>query len=132
MTTHTMATRFCTQLGSSWQRLARQLAPGAILTRLLTPRALPSCIEIAAAPPIAPPSRPAPLRDWLDSLVLMAVPKKRLSYTRKRVRQAGQQRMRGPYLQSHQSMCPVCERMRSPHRVCGREDCRTYWKHRWF
>lgn len=120
---------------ASLRSLTQQLAPGAVLSRLLAPRAPPPlCIEYAAAPHRTPSPllRPAALSDWLEGILLMAVPKKRLSYTRKRVRQAGQTRMRGPHLQSHQSMCPVCERMRVPHRVCGREDCRTYWKHRWF
>uniref|UniRef100_A0A7S0J1V0 Large ribosomal subunit protein bL32m n=1 Tax=Calcidiscus leptoporus TaxID=127549 RepID=A0A7S0J1V0_9EUKA len=71
------------------------------------------------------------LRLWWDALLLMAAPKKRTSYTRKRVRQAGQIAMRAPKLKPHLSMCPVCERMRAPHRVCEREDCKTYFKHRW-
>jgi len=70
--------------------------------------------------------------DWLSGILLMAAPKKRTSYTRKRTRQAGIQRIRGPHLKSHMYMCPVCERMREPHKVCGREDCQTYFKHRWF
>ena len=57
--------------------------------------------------------------------VLMAVPKKKVSYTRKRKRIAGFQAVRGPKLQSHLYMCPVCERMRAPHRVCDRHDCST-------
>jgi hypothetical protein len=38
---------------------------------------------------------------------------------------------RGPKLKSHLSICPVCERTRAPHRVCDREDCKTYFQHRW-
>lgn len=76
------------------------------------------------------PTTASPLEGWLG-LLLMAVPKKRTSYTRKRVRRAGQLATRGPKLQAHMNMCPVCERMRAPHRVCDREDCRTYFKHRW-
>ena len=56
----------------------------------------------------------------------MAVPKKKISYTRKRKRIAGLQAITGSKLQTHLYMCPVCERMRAPHRVCGREDCSTY------
>ena len=100
----------------------------------------------------------------LDGLLRMAVPKKKVSYTRKRKRIAGVQAVRGPKLQTHLYMCPVCvrahflltrslndfaqapasterrtdrfthsqERMRATHRVCGREDCSTYFKHKWF
>ena len=68
----------------------------------------------------------------LEGLLLMAVPKKKISYTRKRVRQAGHRKIRGPFLKAHMSICPVCERMREPHRVGGREDCQTSWRHRWF
>ena len=61
--------------------------------------------------------------------LLMAVPKKRTSYTNKRIRRAGQirnwLRLHGP--KEHIYMCPVCERMRLPHRVCDREDCKTYF-----
>lgn len=88
--------------------------------------------EASADQCLAPPQNASALSALLDSILLMAVPKKKVSYTRKRVRQAGQIRARGPFLQSHMSICPVCERMRAPHRVCGREDCRTYFKHRWF
>ena len=121
----------------SWTKIYRRaasLAPGAVLSRLLMPRAAPPlCIEYVTASPTSLRSMaPQTLLDWFDGILLMAVPKKRVSYTRKRVRQAGQQRMFGPQLQPHVYMCPVCERMRVPHRVCGREDCRTYWKHRWF
>ena len=123
---------------SAFSVLARKLAPGAMLARLLPPQPpVPLRFEHAIAPlgashsPVHPAGN-STLFDWLEGIVLMAVPKKRLSYTRKRVRQAGQIRARGPHLQSNQYMCPVCERMRLPHRVCDREDCRTYWKHRWF
>ena len=115
------------------------LAPAAILPTVLqqwrTPPVLPPtaplllpAVDAAPSPPRSPPQ---PLLEWLDGLMLMAVPKKKISYTRKRVRQAGHRKIRGPFLQSHMSMCPVCERMRAPHRVCGREDCQTYWRHRW-
>ena len=67
-----------------------------------------------------------------DGLLLMAVPKKRVSYTRKRKRIAGVQAVRGPKLQPHLYMCPVCERMRAPHRVCDRQDCSTYYVNKWF
>ena len=46
----------------------------------------------------------------LDGLLLMAVPKKKVSYTRKRKRIAGVQAVRGPKLQTHLYMCPVCVR----------------------
>lgn len=64
-------------------------------------------------------------------ILLMAAPKRRTSYSRKRIRQNAQILMRGPKLQDHLSICPVCERTRAPHRVCDREDCKTYFKHRW-
>ena len=38
---------------------------------------------------------------------------------------------RGPHLKTTMNMCAVCERMRLPHRVCDREDCKTYFKSRW-
>ena len=68
----------------------------------------------------------------LDSILLMAAPKKRTTYRRKRVRRAGQLAQKGPHHKEHVYMCPVCERMRVPHRVCDREDCQTYFRHRWF
>ena len=69
---------------------------------------------------------------WLVDVLLMAVPKKRRSYTRKRIRQAGLIRMRGPKPKDTIYTCPVCERMRQPHRVCEREDCSTLMQGRWF
>jgi ribosomal protein L32 len=72
----------------------------------------------AAAPPAA--SSASSLAELLlDGLLRMAVPKKKVSYTRKRKRIAGFQAIRGPKLQTHMYMCPTCERMRGPHRVCG-------------
>ena len=99
------------------------------------PPALPLLLAPAGAPAAAPASGAAPpsLTDvLLDPLMRMAVPKKKVSYTRKRIKIAGFQAIRGPKLQTHMYMCPVCERMRAPHRVCGREDCATYFKHKWF
>ena len=63
--------------------------------------------------------------------LLMAVQKKRVSYMRKRIRQHGRWVARGPHLKTTMNMCAVCERMRLPHRVCDREDCKTYFKSRW-
>ena len=74
------------------------------------------------------PTQPESL---LPSILLMAVPKNRRTYPRKRVRQGAHIRERGPKPQHHLSQCPVCERMRMPHRVCEREDCETYFVHRW-
>lgn len=77
----------------------------------------------AAAPP------PQSLSSLLmDSLLRMAVPKRRVTRRTVRIRQAGYQKARGPQHKSHMYMCPVCERFRLPHRVCGREDCQTYFK----
>ena len=120
-----------------------------------------------AAP--APGGSSSRISDWLGGILLMAVPKKRMSYHVKRVRQAGHMRTKGPHVQKHMYLCPVCERhaysehepaagrstpasawtqliladsglivcgltgrMRVPHRVCEREDCQTYFKHRWY
>ena len=109
-----------------WQRVGAFIAP--------SPPALPLlAIDSSAAAERAPSPRSSSLADvLLDGFLRMAVPKKRLSYTRKRKRIAGFQAMRGPKLQTHMYMCPVCERLRLPHRVCGREDCSTYFKHKWF
>ena len=54
-----------------------------------------------------------------------------VSYMRKRIRQHGRWVARGPHLKTTMNMCAVCERMRLPHRVCDREDCKTYFKSRW-
>ena len=43
----------------------------------------------------------------LDRLLRMAVPKKKVSYTRKRKRIAGFQAIRGPKLKTHMYLCPV-------------------------
>ena len=86
---------------------------------------------VGAPPPAAAAGTPL-FQRAVDALLLMAAPKKRRSYTRNRVRRHGQQEARGPHLKGHMYMCPVCERMRAPHRVCGSEHCQTYWKHRWF
>ena len=67
-----------------------------------------------------------------DGLLKYIAPKKRTSYTRKRVRRNQQIAMRGPKLKPHLYICPVCERTRAPHRVCDREDCKTYFRSRWY
>ena len=105
-----------------WQRLGiTAWQPWAPLPQLIAPAGAPS----------AAPSRS--LADvLLDGLMLMAVPKKRVSYARKAKRTAGRNQISGPKLQTHLYMCPVCERMRAPHRVCDRQDCSTYFKHKWF
>ena len=69
---------------------------------------------------------------WLIDVMLMAAPKNRKSYMRKRNRQHSQMRHSGPKHKAHIYMCPVCERNRLPHRVCDREDCKTYFSHKWF
>ena len=96
--------------------------------------AAPPALECAliGMPPTSEAPQRTPLSSLFDGLLLMAVPKKRVSYTKKRVRRGGQVFARGPKVQAHMSMCSVCERMRAPHRVCEREDCVTYFKHRWF
>ena len=89
---------------------------------------MPLLVDSSSAARVASPMPSSLSSLLLDGLLRMAVPKKRTSYTRKRVRQAGQQIARGPQRQNHMYMCPVCERFRLPHRVCGREDCQTYFK----
>jgi ribosomal protein L32 len=108
------------------------LGPWALMQRAW--RSPPSLVPLLAeaAPARTQPGMLAPLADLFDGFLWMAVPKKKLSYTRKRVRQAGQRANRGPFEKSHMTLCPVCERMRAPHRVCDREDCKTYFKHRWY
>jgi ribosomal protein L32 len=134
---HIMATALLRQASRRLERLSVQMAPLVLgplvlLRRPTFPESMsPSLLPVNASAP-APSSRGETLSDFLGGILLMAVPKKRISYTRKRVRQAGQIRQRGPQVQSHMYMCPVCERMRAPHRVCGREDCQTYFKHRWY
>ncbi len=101
--------------------------------RVLTPHAPPALQPAAVpAPSLPPASGAAEAPPWLVDVLLMAVPKKRRSYTRKRIRQAGLIRMRGPKPKDTIYTCPVCERMRLPHRVCEREDCKTYFKHRYY
>ena len=95
---------------------------------LLAARALEPAAGLPAAPAPAPPPPAAP--GLFDGL-LMAVQKKRVSYMRKRIRQHGRWVARGPHLKTTMNMCAVCERMRLPHRVCDREDCKTYFKSRW-
>ena len=109
------------------------LGPWAALQRLRPPQHTPA-LALLGPDAAGPSSSSAPsLADTLlDGLLWMAVPKKKVSYTRKRKRIAGFQAIRGPKQQTHISMCPVCERMRQPHRVCGREDCATYFRHKWF
>ena len=84
----------------------------------------------AATDPCGVPPPPAAAGGLFDGLLLMAVPKKRVSYMRKRIRQHGRWLQRGPHLKQNIHMCAVCERMRMPHRVCDREDCKTYFKDR--
>ena len=99
------------------------------ILRLAPPDALTPALSAAGSHP-EPARATGPSLSGLFDGLLLAVQKKRTSYTGKRIRRAGQLRMRGPKLQAHVSMCPVCERMRQPHRVCEREDCSTYFKHR--
>ena len=120
-----------TRLHLAWHRL-QPMVVGPAVVRL--PQ-LPDVLEPALVGAQLGPARAAPqsaLRSLFDGILLMAVPKKRTSYSRKRIRRAGQLASRGPQLQDHFYMCPVCERMRAPHRVCERQDCVTYFKHRWF
>ena len=108
-----------------WQRLGAPFAPA--------PPALPLLAVDSALPSssLLPSSSMADV--LLDGFLRMAVPKKKVSYTRKRKRIAGVAAgSLGPKLKTHMYTCPVCERMRAPHRVCGREDCQTYFKHKWF
>ena len=129
------------QLSSRLTALTQQISPAILgpvaLLRWRLPPSDPQpallCAEAAPVPQLTPkPSLSAPIADLFNGILLMAAPKKKTSYMRKRIRQAGLYRNRGPHMQSHVSMCPVCERMRMPHRVCDREDCETYFKHRWF
>lgn len=120
-----------TQLQLSWHRLEPMFLGPAVVRPLQLPDALQPALVCAQLGP----ARAAPqsaLQSLFDGILLMAVPKKRTSYSRKNIRRAGQIAARGPKLQNHFYMCPVCERMRAPHRVCGRQDCVTYFKHRWF
>ena len=122
-------------LRSHLQRAARRLQPLLLGPAALRPPAAPPVAVDVAYAGVAPASlnpSASSLLGLFDGILLMAVPKKKTSYSRKRIRQGGQLVMRGPKLQAHMYMCPVCERMRAPHRVCDREDCVTYFKHRWF
>ena len=119
------------RLQLTWHRMQPMLMGPAVVR----PPQLPDALEPALVGAQLGPTHAAPrsaLRSLFDGILLMAVPKKRTSYSRKRIRRAGQIASRGPQLQAHFYMCPVCERMRAPHRVCERQDCVTYFKHRWF
>jgi len=94
------------------------------------PAALPEP-ALAGLPAAPAPAPPPPAVPGLFDGLLMAVQKKRVSYMRKRIRQHGRWVARGPHLKTTMNMCAVCERMRLPHRVCDREDCKTYFKSRW-
>jgi ribosomal protein L32 len=56
---------------------------------------------------------------------LFAVPKKRVSKSRIRIRRHGQLTQRGPRLVTHSYICQACSEQKLPHRVCGRPDCTT-------
>ncbi|KAL3929173.1 MAG: hypothetical protein SGPRY_002072 [Prymnesium sp.] len=71
-----------------------------------------------------------PMQSLFGHILWNRAPKKRTSYTKKRIRRAGQLAVKGPKLKEALYMCPVCERMKAPHRVCEREDCKPYFKHR--
>eukprot|EP00302_Diacronema_sp_CCMP2436_P029311 CAMPEP_0179942404 /NCGR_PEP_ID=MMETSP0983-20121128/17601_1 /TAXON_ID=483367 /ORGANISM="non described non described, Strain CCMP 2436" /LENGTH=172 /DNA_ID=CAMNT_0021849709 /DNA_START=49 /DNA_END=568 /DNA_ORIENTATION=+ len=87
---------------------------------------------------LLPRGAPAPFGGALSSLLswlplelgafLFAVPKKRVSKSRIRIRRAGQLMQRGPQLVTHSYMCPTCNHEKLPHRVCGRPDCSTLHK----
>ena len=75
--------------------------------------ALAPAFECASPlPGVAAGRTPTLLETLMDGLMLMAAPKNRTSHRRKRIRQAGQIATRGPHLQPHINLCPVCERMR--------------------
>ncbi|KAG8465227.1 hypothetical protein KFE25_012590 [Diacronema lutheri] len=67
------------------------------------------------------------LASWapLGAFVLFAVPKKRVSKSRSRIRRAGQLAQSGPRLVTNAYSCPACGEQKLPHRVCGRPDCST-------
>lgn len=101
-------------LGPWWSALQRWRSP---------------LVPILATSSTAPPRSSPAIVSMLDHVLRMAVPKKRSSHTRSRTRRVNDLKARGPYLQQqHIYTCPVCERMRLPHRVCGREDCQSYFK----
>ena len=129
-------------LGASWvllQHVWRQQQPQQLQQQQpqqqrgapLWPALAPAFECASPLPGVAAGRTPTLLETLMDGLMLMAAPKNRTSHRRKRVRQAGQIATRGPHLQPHINLCPVCERMRKPHLVCEREDCKTYFKHRW-
>jgi ribosomal protein L32 len=118
------------RIRQSFHRLSPMML-GPAVSRLLRPDFPTPALDVALAggmPAIDRQQQPVGLFDGL----LLAVQKKRTSYTRKRIRQAGKVAARGPKLQETFNMCPVCERMRQPHRVCDREDCSTMMRSRWF
>ena len=117
------------RIRQSFHRLAPMML-GPAVSRLLRPSFPTPALEeaLAGGTPAIDRQQPVGLFDGL----LLAVQKKRTSYTRKRIRQAGKNRERGPKLQETFNMCPVCERMRQPHRVCEREDCSSHFGGRWF
>lgn len=111
------------------------------LTAMLRPDAAPPAARLASAVAAAPneesdattPAGAAAAAGWLwDGLLNYIAPKKRTSYSRKRIRRNKQIEMRGPKLKPHLYNCPVCERTRAPHYVCDREDCKTYFRSRWY
>lgn len=57
--------------------------------------------------------------------LLFAVPKKRVSKSRIRIRRAGQLAQGGPRLVTNAYRCQTCGEQKLPHRVCGRPDCAT-------
>jgi ribosomal protein L32 len=69
----------------------------------------------------------ASLLSWtpLGAIALFAVPKKRVSKSRQRIRRAGQLAQSGPRLVTNTYTCPECAHQKLPHRVCGRPDCDT-------
>ena len=117
------------RIRQSFHRLAPMML-GPAVSRLLRPSFPAPALEeaLVGGTPAIDRQQPVGLFDGL----LLAVQKKRTSYTRKRIRQAGKNRERGPKLQETFNMCPVCERMRQPHRVCEREDCSSHFGGRWF
>lgn len=116
------------------QPLLRPIASSWLLGRELLLRAGEQARPALACALVAPapaPAAPSGADSWAGALWL-AVQKTRSSQARKRIRQTGKILARGPKPKGHLYMCPVCERMRAPHRVCGREDCQTYFRHRWY
>jgi len=110
-----------------------QLAPPAGAWSWLASLRMSHVLQAVLVPPLSLLPAPAhsALASWLGHL-WMAVPKKRTSRKVTRLRRAGQAAQKAPKLKSNMYMCPVCERMRVPHRVCAREDCSTYFRNRHF